>query len=344
MPETTRLDRFVIWIKNNKVLAVIILMAISVMAISQFVQSVVGLVRAGREFVSSGHTEDAESVFLKALAPSKPAATITFSGKGTGPGLFTDARNIAVDQRGQVFVVEWNRGRVQRFEADGKFVGQWSITPWPEYDTVKGISIDTNGVLYVAHQKDIWRYDGDTGKLLGKLTFPKDGLEDVVDVKVIPGGGVATCWGSGFDYRIVLFDAALRVRRTLTNPLISHREGLANPNPEPDKLAVDGLGNIYVTEDGGVAVFKFSSDGAFLNRFGSDGVEPGQLHNIQAIAANGKGDVFVSDVSGIQVFDGSGRFLRRIEMHQSWAMGIAFNASGQLYAITDNAVMRFDSP
>ena len=342
MPETTRLDRFVIWIKNNKVLAVIILMGISVMAISQFVQSVVNLVRAGREFVSSGHTEDAESGFLRALAPSKPAATITFSGKGTGPGLFTDARNIAVDQRGQVFVVEWNRGRVQRFEADGKFIGQWSITPW-EDDTVNGISIDTNGVLYVAHQKDVWRYDGDTGKLLGKLTFPKDDLFQVWDVKVIPGGGVAINW-EGFDYHVVLFDAALRVRRTLTNPLYSHREGLADPHPEPGKLAVDGLGNIYVAQNHGEVVFKFSSDGAFLNRFGSDGVAPGQLHNIQAIAVNGKGDVFVSDVSGIQVFDGTGRFVRRIEMHDSWAMGIAFNNSGQLYAITDNAVMRFDSP
>jgi len=56
-------------------------------------------------------------------------------------------------------------------------------------------------------------------------------------------------------------------------------------------------------------------------------VEPGQLHNIHAIAANGKGDVFVTDVSGIQVFDGSGRFLRRIEM-EDWAMGMAFNNAG----------------
>jgi len=114
-------------------------------------------------------------------------------------------------------------------------------------------------------------------------------------------------------------------------------------NDEPDHLAIDGLGNIYVAARGGVAVFKFSADGEFLNRFGSDGVEPGQLHNLQAIAANGKGDVFVSDVSGVQVFDGSGRFLRRIEM-EDWAMGMAFNNAGQLYAITDNNVIRFDSP
>jgi WD40 repeat protein len=331
--ETTHLDRLVNWIKNNKFLAVVILAAIIISAVSQFAESVVRLVQIGRGIVSSTQPAGATSTKHK---------TLTFGGKGTGPGLFTDARNIAIDHRGRVVIVEWMRGRVQQFEPDGKFVGQWSI-PLQEYDTVSGISVDSTGTLYVASGKDVWRYEEDTGKLLGKLTFDKKDIFEVTDVKTTPDGGVVLSWNpGGFDNYLVLFDSNHRVRRTLKNVLKPHLEGLIF-NDEPDHLAIDGLGNIYVAARGGVAVFKFSADGEFLNRFGSDGVEPGQLHNLQAIAANGKGDVFVSDVSGVQVFDGSGRFLRRIDM-EDWAMGMAFNNAGQLYAITDNNVIRFDSP
>jgi DNA-directed RNA polymerase subunit RPC12/RpoP len=64
---------------------------------------------------------------LPALLPGddSPAALVSFGGEGIGPGRFTDARSIAVDGEGRIYVGEYQGGRVQVFREDGEFVTQW---------------------------------------------------------------------------------------------------------------------------------------------------------------------------------------------------------------------------
>ena len=78
----------------------------------------------------------------------------------------------------------------------------------------------------------------------------------------------------------------------------------------PQNLAVDELGNVYVTDLGNMRVQKFSSDGTFLKAWGSSGTGPGQFHSPSGIAVYDDA-VFVVDtqLNRIQKFDLEGKFI-----------------------------------
>ncbi|HEX7174491.1 MAG TPA: hypothetical protein VF240_04315, partial [Pyrinomonadaceae bacterium] len=47
---------------------------------------------------------------------------LQFGKEGTGPGYFKDARSIAVDGAGRIYVGEYSGGRIQVFDGAGKFI------------------------------------------------------------------------------------------------------------------------------------------------------------------------------------------------------------------------------
>ena len=58
-----------------------------------------------------------------------------------------------------------------------------------------------------------------------------------------------------------------------------------------------------------------------------------------AIAVDGQGRVYVSDVKGIQVFDMNGRFLGSIKSYGP-ALGMAFDDSNELFAAARDYVVK----
>jgi outer membrane protein assembly factor BamB len=100
-------------------------------------------------------------------------------------------------------------------------------------------------------------------------------------------------------------------------------------------VAVDGEGNIYALGSFNYAVFKFNREGKFLNRFGSQGDEKGQFRSPYAIAVDGQGRVFVSDVNGILVFDSDGRYLKQFDAPGA-IFGMVFNDTGELLVTSSN--------
>ena len=106
------------------------------------------------------------------------------------------------------------------------------------------------------------------------------------------------------------------------------------------RVAVDGAGNAYAVGFFGAIVVKYSSNGRFLNRFGGEGLEPGQLHGTLGIAVDGKGRVFVSDQKGIQVFDSEGRYLALIPV-PAQVFGMVFSDTNDLFAAAGDRVLKF---
>ena len=106
------------------------------------------------------------------------------------------------------------------------------------------------------------------------------------------------------------------------------------------KVAMDGLGNIYALGTFNDAVFKFGPDGKFLTRFGDAGEQPGQFRAASAIAVDGKGRVYVSDIKGIQVFDRNGRYLTVFKPEGSRS-GMVFNDKGELFIAARKQVLRY---
>jgi DNA-binding beta-propeller fold protein YncE len=74
-------------------------------------------------------------------------------------------------------------------------------------------------------------------------------------------------------------------------------------------VAVDPLGNVYVTDN--THVQKFDSQGKFLIKWGTQGTGEGQFMVTSAIAIDPQNHVYVVDLDNndVQKFDGSGKFL-----------------------------------
>ena len=263
--------------------------------------------------------------------PSFASVVMTFGSEGTGAGRFTDARSIALDNNGNIYVGEYQGGRVQVFDSSGKFITQWMVD---EKTPLRGIAADRKGNVYVVQGGEITRYEGASGKPLGKVQYANKGLDDVA--VTLDGGLVAASYTAGSD-DVVRFDANGQTTRVITKA-ISGQSGRAELNT---RVAADGQGNMYALGSFNNAVFKFSADGKFVNKFGSSGDKPGQFRAVYAIAVDGKGRVYVSDVQGIQVFESDGLYVGVIKLPKGVPFGLAFNDKDELFVAERSYVAKF---
>ena len=254
-----------------------------------------------------------------------------FGSEGIGPGMFKDARSIAVDGAGRIYVGEYGGGRIQVFDHTGKFITQWSIGD--RKTILRGLAADRKGTVYVVEGGKIHRYEGETGNQMEDLPY-EDGW-GFDDVTVGADGGVIAAWYRNRD-DIVRFSPNGQVAKTI-RAAISGASGDSELNT---RVAVDGLGNIYALGTFNGAVFKFTPEGKFMNQFGGKGEEPGQFRAANSIAVDGKGRVFVDDVKGIQVFDSNGRFLKSFKS-EGGASGMVFNDNNELFVVGRTHVIKY---
>lgn len=258
---------------------------------------------------------------------------LDFGKEGIGPGMFTDARSIAVDGAGRIYVGEYTGGRIQVFDPEGKFVTQWSIGD--RKTLLRGLAADRKGTVYVVEGGRIDRYRGETGEKLGQVAYERNGFDDVA---VGADGGLVGAWQSNRD-DIVVFDANGKFVRTIPEAI----SGASGDSELAMRVAVDGAGTIYALGRFNNGVFKFGRDGKFINRFGSDGNQQGQFRAAYSIAVDGYGRVYVGDMKGIQIFDANGRYLNLINV-KGIAFGMVFNDKNELFVIARDHVVKYSIP
>lgn len=261
--------------------------------------------------------------------PSFANVLLSFGSEGIGPGLFKDARSIAVDGNENIYVGDYTGGRLQVFDSSGNFITQWSVDPKMP---LRGIAADRKGTVYVVQSGVITRFEGSSGNKLGQFAYGEGwGFDDVVST---PDGGIVAAWYKNRD-DIVRFNSAGQPVRII-KAAISTASGDSELNT---RVTIDGLGNIFALGTFNNAVFKFGPDGKFLTRFGGQGNQEGQFNAASAIAVDGRGRVYVSDSKGIQIFDGNGRFLR-VFKPEAYALGMTFNDRNELFIAARTKVLK----
>jgi hypothetical protein len=261
---------------------------------------------------------------------SRPPEPVPFFGKeGVGAGHFKDARSIAVDAAGNIYVGEYTGGRVQVFDREGKFVTQWTVDPKMP---LRGMTADRRGTVYVVQKGEINRYEGATGKSLGAVGGGGGRYDDVF---ATPDGGLVAFARQSRD-DVVKLDSSGQVRQTIQAAV----SGQTDRSELSIRVAADGAGNVYALGEFNDAVFKFSPDGRFQTRFGGDGDEPGLFRAPGAIAVDNQGRVYVADFKGVQVFDPNGRYLDLIKVKGA-ASGLVFNDQNELLVVARTAVWKF---
>src|SRR5262245_37272612 len=86
-----------------------------------------------------------------ASADTPPAHVLTWGSLGTGPGQFNLPTDIAVASNGDVYVVDGDNHRIQKFDALGNFQFAWGVfgPDDGEFKYPTGICIDSVGNVFV---------------------------------------------------------------------------------------------------------------------------------------------------------------------------------------------------
>jgi hypothetical protein len=237
---------------------------------------------------------------------------LSFGGEGIGTGKFQDARNIGVDGKGNLYIDEYTGGRVQVFDANGQFVS--SFFAGNAKTLILGFAVDRKGIVYIADGRYITRYDGATGKSLGKLSY--DGGPGFGELSTTPDGGIVAMWyqrregiftsTEGAREDLVRFDAEGKVTLVISAPISSQTEEVALENYP----TVDGQGNIYLLSQYAGGIFKFSPEGKYLNRFGSHGSGASQFMQASSIAIDSQGQLYLADSDQVHLYGMDGHYVR----------------------------------
>lgn len=247
-----------------------------------------------------------------------------FGREGTGAGRFEDARAVAVDAAGRIYVGEYTGGRVQVFDSAGTFLTQWMAdTRMPLLD----LEADRGGTVYVVQKGGIHRYEGATGRALGEL--PRPAGTSFSDVALALDG---TLWTVTSMDRVIHLAADGRVLQT-----IDTRQTI-DEDASPARVAVAGTGDVYVLDRWTGDVYHLDPSGRFRDRFGG-GAGPGgdgPMSTPEDLAIDGSGRVFVSDMmAGIHVFEADGRPITLFGGELN-VFGITINDRDELFATNRN--------
>ena len=121
----------------------------------------------------------------------------------------------------------------------------------------------------------------------------------------------------------------------------------------PHGLTVDG-GNVYVADGNNSRIQKFTTDGAFVLKWGSFGSSNSQLGSPTDVATDSAGNVYVADAGNyrVQKFDSNGQYIQTIGQlsgtnppppgqFQSNTQAVAYSPNGDIYVTERSRVDQF---
>ncbi len=267
---------------------------------------------------------------------------LEFGEEGTGPGQFDDARQITVGLDGSIYVADYNSGRVQKFDQQGKFLYQILVEPGRnETWIIHDLAVDTAGQLYVVRVGDILVYNGLDGKLMNTIDG-KDLKAFFQAAAVDATNKLYALHATASEDDLVLFDQA----GTL---LQRNQDIITQVNPKDAamdlRIAVDGTGNSYILSTFGNQVYIYDRFANFIDRFGSVGKSPGQFDNPNGIAVDGNKMIYVLNSQEVQQFDENGTYLRSLKIQPgngAWR-DLVLDTQANLYIVTGlGKVLKFE--
>jgi DNA-directed RNA polymerase subunit RPC12/RpoP len=245
----------------------------------------------------------------------------TFGSEGVGPGLFQDTRGIGVDREGHIYTGDYSNGRVQLFDADGRYLTEWNAG---ENLYMSHMAVDETGIFYTINRNELTRFQGRTGERLPSLAAPA--AFSPQGLAALPGGGVLV-YGNG---RLLWFDADGTLSRDAAN-LPQFQLGSTYQN-----MVVSRGGDIYINASG--AVLRFDAEGQFLNQIAARGDGLDQMpRQPTGMALDSQDRLFLMPTSSsVWVFDRNGRHLETVSL-RTMGFYMVINSQDQLLIMNRNA-------
>lgn len=246
-----------------------------------------------------------------------------FGATGSGNGQFSNPSGIAVTAAGNVYVADTGNNRVQEFDSKGEFVRKWgSLGGEPgQFRSLQSIAVDPEGHIWTVGSSTksaipVQEFSA-TGEYLGQLGAKGSEAGQLTTPQAIAVDASGRIWvaDAGND-RVSEFKASGEFIRAfgwgvstgaeeLQVCSASCQAGAAGTGEgqlsDPQGLAADAEGNVWVSDAGTDRVQEFSSEGAYLSQFGTAGNGDGQFSAPQGVALDEEGNVWVADTANDRV-------------------------------------------
>ncbi len=266
--------------------------------------------------------------------------------------------SIAFDSIGNAYVTSHNHHCVRKFDQDGTLLDMWG-PPHPEgpgcvpgsedgqFYFPSGIAVDSLDNVYVGDvvNRRIQKFTSE-GEFITK--WGTLGSGDGEFGHFGPYGIAVDSVGNVYaadqgNYRIQKFSS--------DGEFITKWGTLGSGDGEfgatstygygPLGIAVDALGNVYVSDTGNNRIQKFTSNGEFIIKWGAPGSGEGELNFPREIAVDTSGNVYVVEQFNhrIQKFDSSGNFITKWgtpgsgEGQFNNPIGVDVDTSGNVYVV-----------
>ncbi|XP_078575996.1 E3 ubiquitin-protein ligase TRIM71-like [Branchiostoma floridae x Branchiostoma japonicum] len=245
---------------------------------------------------------------------------LTIGRYGSGVGELDGPIGVAVDEDGNIAVVERGNKRVQIFDIE---TGQ-SLSSFPvEGENPFGIDVDSNGMFLVTSWGENYglrRYSKE-GKFLD--TFKPDFMDDPHGLTVLRDG------------RMVVLNRPKQSSCLLLQPdgsLI--REIGKGELRNPVFVSVDESRDVmFVTDNSASKVVAFDLDGNLQFDFGKEGQNDGEFQNPEGLTLDQAGNIIVANAGDgrVLVFRPDGTFVRKLGTVQGgFASGVALTPNGHI--------------
>ncbi len=265
-----------------------------------------------------------------------------FGSKGSGNGQLTEPAGIAMSE-GSLYVVDHGDDRVEQFSTSGLYLGQFGSkgSSAGKFNEPYGIaSNQSTGVLYVCDTEDgrmeefspagkflaEWETWGSTHEQswprgvavgsTGDLYIIDPGANEVGEWIPPEAGGAHLSYGTQFGSKGTGEDQF----------------------KEPVAAAIDGTGNVWITDYGNDRVEKFGSDGRFSAAYGKEGSGEVQFYGPSGIVINkSTGNVYISDTwnNRVEELTSSGTYVASFGTSGSGTLkepaGMAIDSSGDVW-------------
>jgi sugar lactone lactonase YvrE len=286
-----------------------------------------------------------------------PIYASSFGSAGSGNGQFAHPGDVAVDAAGNLWVVDENNNRVEKFSAAGEYLAKFGSSGAAngQLSHPTALAIDSKGNLWVTDSgnKRIEEFN-ESGEYVAKFgsagsgngQFGTAGPEGIaIDSK-------GNIWVSDTTAsRVEEFNAKGEFLK-----VVGSKGGEPGQLSEPTGIDISPANNVFVADWANDRVEVYNEAGEYLRQFGIKGTGPGQFEQADGIAIDPSGMVWVGDQNNrrIEEFNQNGHFVTQFgasgsgagQLNLGYPIGIAADAKGNLW-VTDsgnNRVQRWVEP
>jgi len=208
-------------------------------------------------------------LFLSADAAVRYVFERQWGGSGSGDGQFSSPQGLAINSSGSIFVADRSNHRIQKFDNNGTFLSKKG--EYPQISSPTYIAF-ASGYLYILD----YRYESfpAPGGITGAIGYPRI-------QKFGPDPTGSGTFGSLIAQGEIRVEVEAGERETL----------------QPEGLAVDSSGNIYISDSGNKCIKKYRlglTGITFIKKWGNFGYPKG-------IVVDSGGNVYVADIYNCRI-------------------------------------------